>query len=93
MKKYATPAIVVVTFNTEAHTMLTISNEVSSQPQLSPKRDNDICGDWGAEEYVQSAPTPYIVSKSGPCVCTPADAGTTPPYQPARGGLLKCSTF
>lgn len=53
MKKYATPAIEVVTFNTEAHTMLTISNEVSSQPQLSPKRDNDICGDWGAEEYVQ----------------------------------------
>lgn len=50
MKKYTTPAIEVVGFNTEAHTMLTVSNEVSSQPQLSNSRDDDFSSDWGADE-------------------------------------------
>ena len=50
MKKYTTPTIEMVVFYTEAHTMLTVSNEVTSQPQLSNSRDADFSSDWGADE-------------------------------------------
>lgn len=50
MKEYTSPAIEVTVFSTEAHTMLTVSNEMSSQPQLSGQRDADSNCDWGADE-------------------------------------------
>lgn len=50
MKKYISPAAVKVAFNAEAHMMLGVSNEVSSQPQLSNGRDDDFSADWAADE-------------------------------------------
>lgn len=50
MKTYITPTAEVISFVTDAHTMLTVSNEVSSKPQLSNSRNDDFCSDWDEEE-------------------------------------------
>lgn len=50
MKKYITPAAEVLAFNTETHMMLSVSSEVSPQPQLSIGRDDDFSSDWDEEE-------------------------------------------
>ena len=47
MKKYISPEAEKIVFSPEAHMMLGVSNEVSSQPQLSNGRDaQDFSEDW-----------------------------------------------
>ena len=54
MKKYISPEAIQVNFCAEANVMLSISNEVSSQPQLSNGRlidfDTDCESDWDTDE-------------------------------------------
>lgn len=51
MKDYISPEAVGVNFFPEAHVMLSVSNEVSSQPQLSNGRGaEDFNADWSVDE-------------------------------------------
>lgn len=49
MKKYIAPSVEILALNTESGLMLTLSNEVSSKPQLSNGRDFEVDTDWDEE--------------------------------------------